>query len=93
MNKKKPGFFSRANALSFKLSLLVLIVIVAAEALTFTARLIIDFIADGTSDTVQVLGSVISSIIIGSLLAIVAGKHILATYGGAYQRNEKSGFG
>lgn len=93
MNKKKPGFFSRANALSFKLSLLVLLVIVAAEALTFTARLIIDFIADGTSDTSQVLGSVISSIIIGSLLAIVAGNIFLRPMAALIRETKKAASG
>ncbi|MGN0649922.1 MAG: ATP-binding protein [Oscillospiraceae bacterium] len=93
MKQKKAGLFSRTNALSLKLSLLVLIVLVAAEALTFTARLVIDFIADGTSDTSQVLGSVISSIIIGSLLAIIAGNIFLRPLAALIRETKKAASG
>lgn len=93
MRQKGPGFFSRTNALSFKLSLLVLVVIVSAEALTFTARLVIDFVSDGRTDTSQVLGSVISSIIIGSLLAIIAGNIFLRPLAALIRETKKAASG
>ncbi len=73
--KQAPG----TNRLTLKLSLFVLCLIAAAEILTFTSTLIIGWVVgDGSSDTVTVLSSVISSIFIGGLLSFLAGKIILS---------------
>ena len=72
--KKKQG----TTGLTMKLSLLVLILIAAAEVLTFSATIIIDMVmGEGTSSTLSVLISVISSIVIGGLLAILVGNIVL----------------
>ncbi len=63
--------------LTFKLTLIVMILIVAAEALSFTATIIIGYVAGGTNDTTSILASVIASIIIGGLLSIIAWNIIL----------------
>ena len=65
---------SPVNRLGFKLSLLILIIIVAADILTIAARITIDMVmSDGNSDTVQIIAAVISSIVIGTLLSFIAG--------------------
>lgn len=65
------------TVLTFKLALMVMILIVAAEALSFAATIIIGFVTGGTSDTTSILASVIASIIIGGLLSIIAWNIIL----------------
>lgn len=60
-----------------KLSLLVLIIIFAAEVLSFSATIVIGIITGGTNSTTQMLASVVSSIIIGALLSFVAGNIVL----------------
>lgn len=72
--KRKP-IISR---LGLKLSLLILIITVSADLLSFTARLIIDFVvSSGNSDTENVIASVASSIVIGTLLSFIAGSMFL----------------
>ena len=72
--KRKP-IISR---LGLKLSLLILIITVSADVLSFTARLIIDFVvSSGNSDTENVIASVASSIAIGTLLSFIAGSLFL----------------
>lgn len=65
------------HRLGFKLSLLVLIVISAADVLTFSAAIIIGMVTGGTNSTIEVIASVASSIIIGSLLSFIIGGIIL----------------
>ncbi|MBE6902050.1 MAG: HAMP domain-containing histidine kinase [Ruminococcaceae bacterium] len=78
MNKKtKKRKDSRTTKLTFKLMLLVLMIIIASEILTFTAIIIIGYVGGGTNDTTEILGSIIASIIIGGLLAIILGNFVL----------------
>ena len=72
---KRPKRYT--TQLTFKLTLIVMILIVAAEALSFTATIVIGFVAGGTNDTTAILASVIASIIIGGLLSIIAWNIIL----------------
>lgn len=65
------------HRLGLKLSLLVLIVISAADVLTFSAAIIIGMVTGGTNSTIEVIASVASSIIIGSLLSFIIGGIIL----------------
>lgn len=72
MKLKKPK--SPVNRLGIKLSLLILIIIVAADVLTLAARITIDMVmSNGSSDTIDVIAAVISSIVIGTLLSFIAG--------------------
>lgn len=72
--RKIPGI----TRLGLKLSLLILIVTVTADVLTFTARIIIDMMfSGGSSDTRNILASVGSSIVIGTLLSLIAGNMFL----------------
>ena len=73
--KKKHKRYT--TVLTFKLTLIVLILIVAAETLSFTATIVIGYVAGGTNDTTAILASVIASIIIGGLLSIIAWNIIL----------------
>lgn len=73
MKNKKSG----TNHLVIKLSLLVLVISLAADLLTFTSTIIIGMLTDGSSDIVTVVSSVISSIVIGALLAFLAGNVVL----------------
>lgn len=63
--------------LTFKLALMVLIVFVIAEALTFTAAIIIGYLGGGTNDTTSMIASIAASIVIGGLLSIIAGNIFL----------------
>lgn len=66
------------SRLGLKLSLLILMITVSADILSFTARLIIDFVVmNGNSDTETVIASVASSIVIGTLLSFIAGSMFL----------------
>lgn len=74
------NFFKRKKTrhrLGLKLSLLVLIIISAADVLTFSAAIVIGMVTGGTNSTIQVIASVVSSIIIGFLLSFVIGGIIL----------------
>lgn len=73
MKKPKKGQYR----LVLKLSLLVLIIIVAAEALSFTSAIVIGVVTGESSSTTQVLASVASSIILGTLLSFIAGNIVL----------------
>lgn len=74
-NKKNP--FRVVNRLGMKLTILSALILLGAEVLAFTATIIIGFLTGGTNNTVQVLGSIAASILIGSLLAFVIGNNIL----------------
>ncbi len=63
--------------LVIKLSLLVLFISLAADVLTFTATIVIGMVMGGVSDTVQVIGSLVSSLVIGALLAFIVGNIVL----------------
>lgn len=65
------------HRLGLKLSLLVLIIISAADVLTFSAAITIGMVTGGTNSTTQVIASVVSSIIIGFLLSFIIGGIIL----------------
>lgn len=70
---KIKNFFS-INRLGLKLSLLILVITVSADVLTFAARITIDMVASGgSSDTENIIASVVSSIVIGTLLSFIAG--------------------
>lgn len=72
---KKPKFISLSlvSRLGIKLSLLILAITVAADVLSFTARIAIDMVvSNGSSDTENIIASVVSSIVIGTLLSFVA---------------------
>lgn len=71
--EKKHGRYRLAMALSF----LTLFIILGADVLTFTETLVIGMVTGGTNDTVEVLGSVISSIVIGTLLSFIVGNTVL----------------
>lgn len=69
--------FSRVNRLGIKLMILTLIILAASDILSFTATLVIGFVMGGTIDTDDLIGPIVSSIVIGGLLAFVAGNGIL----------------
>ncbi len=60
-----------------KLSLLVLFISLAADLLTFTATIVIGMVMGGVNDTTQVIGSLVSSLVIGALLAFFVGNIVL----------------
>ena len=67
--KRKSSIFTRLGA---KLSLLILIITVSADVLSFSARISIDMIvSNGSSDTENIIASVVSSIIIGTLMSFI----------------------
>ena len=76
MNKTKNPF-SVVNRIGMKLTILSALIILTAEILGFTATIVIGFLADGTNNTIQVLGSIIASIFIGALLAFIIGNNVL----------------
>lgn len=66
------------SRLGLKLSLLILIVTLAADVLSFSARIVIDMvISEGNSSTENIIASVASSIVIGTLLSFIAGSLFL----------------
>ena len=70
------NFFKRKKTkhrLGLKLSLLMLIIISAADVLTFSAAITIGMVTGGTNSTTDVIASVVSSIIIGFLLSFIIG--------------------
>lgn len=74
------NFFKKRRTkhrLGLKLSLLVLIIISAADVLTFSAAITIGMVTGGTNSTIEVIASVVSSIIIGFLLSFIIGGIIL----------------
>lgn len=74
-NKQNP--FKVVNRLGMKLTILSALIILAAEILSFTATIVIGFLAGGTNNTVQVIGSIAASILIGSLMAFIIGNNVL----------------
>ncbi len=79
MKKKidKNRLFGVVNRLGMKLTILTLLIILAADILTFTAAIVIGFVTGGTNDTTQVIASVIASIFIGTLLSFIIGNTVL----------------
>ncbi|MBP0983444.1 MAG: HAMP domain-containing histidine kinase [Oscillospiraceae bacterium] len=78
------------NRLGVKLSLLILIITVAADMLTFTGRIVIDMLmSNGNSDTEEVIAAVISSIVIGTLLSFIAGGMFLKPLGELIKATKK----
>lgn len=73
-NKKQSR---RTTKLTFKLALLVFIIIAAAEVLSFTATIVIGYVGGGVNDTTEITVSVVASMIIGGLLAIIIGNFVL----------------
>lgn len=73
--RTKPKHYT--TKLTFKLSLLVIVLIVAAEFLSFTATIIIGYVTGGTNDTTAIVASVIASVIIGGLLSFIVWNIIL----------------
>lgn len=65
------------HRLGLKLSILVLIIISAADVLTFSAAITIGMVTGGTNSTTEVIASIVSSIIIGFLLSFIIGGIIL----------------
>ena len=64
--------------LGLKLSLLILMITVSADVLSFTARIAIDMVvSNGSSDTENIIAAVVSSIVIGTLLSFIAGSLFL----------------
>ncbi len=73
MKKRKFISLPVISRLGIKLSLLILAITVAADVLSFTARLIIDMVVSGgSSDTENIIASVVSSIVIGTLLSFIS---------------------
>ncbi len=77
MSRKVKNPFSVVNRIGMKLTILSAIIILAADILTFTATIVVGFLYGGTNNTVQVVGSIIASVFIGSLLAFVINNTIL----------------
>lgn len=76
--KLKRRKYPAMTRLGLKLSLLILMITVAADILSFTARIAIDMVvSNGSSDTENIIASVISSIVIGTLLSFIAGSLFL----------------
>lgn len=69
--------FDRVNRLGMKMMLLTLLIIVSSEILTFTATIVIGFVTGGTTETTDIIGSVIASILIGGILAFFMTNSIL----------------
>lgn len=75
--RKKQNPFRVVNRLGMKLTILSAIIILASEILSFTATIVIGFLYGGTNNTIQVVGSIIASFFIGSLLAFIIGNTVL----------------
>ncbi len=73
----KNRLFGVVNRLGMKLTILTLLISLAADILTFTAAIVIGFVTGGTTDTTQVIASVVASIIIGTLLLFIIGNTVL----------------
>lgn len=74
---KRQNPFRLVNRLGMKLMLLTFLIILAAELLAFTATIVIDMLTGGKSETTEIIGLVVASIIIGALLAFVAANAFL----------------
>lgn len=74
-NKKNP--FRVVNRIGMKITILSAIIILASDILSFTAAIVVGFLAGGTNNTTQVVGSVIASVFIGALLSFAITNIIL----------------
>lgn len=64
--------------LGLKLSLFILVITLAADVLSFAARIIIDMlVSGGSTNTEDIIASVASSVVIGTLLSVIAGNLFL----------------
>lgn len=77
MKLDKNHLFGVVNRLGMKLTILTLLIILAADILTFTSAIVIGFVTGGTNDTTQVIAAVVASIIIGTLLSFIIGNTVL----------------
>lgn len=75
--KKKQNPFRVVNRLGMKWTIISAIIILGSDILTFSATLIVGYLAGGESNTTSVLGSMAASVIVGSLLAFVIANNIL----------------
>ena len=67
MKKLKFISLSMVSRLGIKLSLLILVITVAADVLSFTSRIVIDMVfSNGSTDTENVIASIVSRIVIGN---------------------------
>lgn len=73
--KRKP--FGLVNRLGMKLMLLTLAIILAAELSAFTTTIVFDMITGGTSQTIEIIGLIAASIVIGALLAFIVANAFL----------------
>lgn len=69
--------FDRVNRLGMKMMLLTLLIIVSSEILTFTATIVVGFVTGGTTETTDIISSVIACILIGGILAFFMTNTIL----------------
>lgn len=76
-NKTTDRYFGVVNRLGVKLTILSMLIIFAADILTFTAKITIDYIMGGTSDTTDIIGAVAASALVGSLIAFSVGNCVL----------------
>lgn len=74
---KKRNPFGIVNRLGMKLTILSSVIILAADILAFTSTIVIGYVMGGTTNTTQVVGTVVASIIIGMLLSFVIGNAVL----------------
>lgn len=75
--KKKQNPFRVVNRLGMKWTIISAIIILGSDILTFSATLILGYLAGGESNTTSVLGSMFASVIVGSLLAFIIANNIL----------------
>lgn len=69
--------FSRVNRFGVMLMILTLIIIITSEALSFTATLVIGYLTGGTTETDDIIGPIIASVVVGGLLSFVIGNAVL----------------
>lgn len=70
-------FFGLVNRLGVKLTVLSTLIILAADILTFTARIVIDMVMGATTNTTDVISIIAASTVVGALLAFAIGNAVL----------------
>lgn len=76
-NGKIDRLFGIVNRLGVKMMIFTLIVMVSSDILIFTATFVLDMIAGGESNTVQIMASLAASIIIGAMLTFIVGNMVM----------------
>lgn len=76
-NGKIDRLFGIVNRLGVKMMILTLIIMVSSDILIFTATFVLDMIAGGESNTVQIMASLAASIIIGAMLTFIVGNMVM----------------